>query len=81
MTALSGGVRTWWHVTAQLPATTTGTLLVRWQYVTDPEYTGRGVNVAGVRISDSSGVLLNGDGDPKRVHRSQLGAELALSIG
>jgi CubicO group peptidase (beta-lactamase class C family) len=64
VTSLSGGVRTWWHVTAQLPATSTGKLMVRWEYVTDPEYTGRGVNVAGVRVSDSSGVLLDGDRDP-----------------
>jgi CubicO group peptidase (beta-lactamase class C family) len=64
VTSLSGGDRTWWHVTAQLPATTTGKLMVRWQYVTDPEYTGRGVNIAGVRVSDSSGVLLDGDRDP-----------------
>ncbi|HEY4457820.1 MAG TPA: serine hydrolase [Pseudonocardiaceae bacterium] len=64
VTSLSGGVRTWWHVTAQLPATTTGKLMVRWQYVTDPEYTGRGVNIANVRISDSSGVLLDGDRNP-----------------
>ncbi len=64
VTSLSGGVRTWWHVTAQLPTTSTGKLMVRWQYVTDPEYTGRGVNVAGVRVSDSSGVLLDGDRDP-----------------
>jgi len=63
VTSLSGGNRTWWHVTAQLPASS-GPLHVRWQYVTDPEYTGRGVNVAGVRVSDSSGVLLDGDRDP-----------------
>ncbi|HEX3783417.1 MAG TPA: serine hydrolase [Pseudonocardiaceae bacterium] len=63
VTVLSGGDRTWWHVTAQLPASS-GNLMLRWQYVTDPEYTGRGVNVAGVRLSDSTGTLLNGDHDP-----------------
>ncbi len=63
VTGLSGGDRTWWHVTARLPSSN-GKLLVRWEYVTDPEYTGRGVNVAGVRISDSSGVLLDGDRNP-----------------
>lgn len=60
VTSLSGGTRTWWHVTARLP-TSTGPLRLRWQYVTDTAYTGRGVNVANVMVSDSSGLLFDGN--------------------
>ncbi|HEX3787595.1 MAG TPA: serine hydrolase [Pseudonocardiaceae bacterium] len=60
---LSGGTRSWWHVTAQLPAAT-GPVALRWQYTTDSLNTGRGVNVAAVRVSDDGGVLLDGDRDP-----------------
>jgi CubicO group peptidase (beta-lactamase class C family) len=62
VTSLSGGTRNWWRVRAQLPASS-GPLSLRWSYATDSAYTGRGVNVAGVRISDSHGVLLDGDRD------------------
>lgn len=60
VTTLSGGSRTWWRVRAQLPASS-GPLRLRWQYVTDGNYTGRGVNVAGVRVADTTGVLFDGD--------------------
>ncbi|MDH2428424.1 serine hydrolase [Sphaerisporangium sp. TRM90804] len=40
--------RRWLRATAGLPAGTTG---LRWRYVTDPLYQGRGVYVDGVRIS------------------------------
>jgi CubicO group peptidase (beta-lactamase class C family) len=62
VTSLSGGTRNWWRVHAQLAATS-GPLQLRWKYVTDKAYTGRGVNVAGVRVSDGHGVLLDGDRD------------------
>jgi hypothetical protein len=62
VTSLSGGTRNWWRVRAQLPASS-GPLSLRWSYVTDSAYTGRGVNVADVRVSDSHGVLLDGDRD------------------
>ncbi len=55
---LSGGTRSWWHVRAALPAAS-GPLQVRWRYVTDSNYTGRGVNVTGVRLSDARGVVLD----------------------
>jgi CubicO group peptidase (beta-lactamase class C family) len=58
--ALSGGTRSWWRVHASVPAST-GPLLLRWRYVTDPNYTGRGVNVTGVRVTDAHGVLFDGD--------------------
>ena len=58
--ALSGGTRQWWRVSAQLPATT-GPLQLRWHYATDTAYTGRGVNVSGVRVADQRGTLFRGD--------------------
>jgi CubicO group peptidase (beta-lactamase class C family) len=61
---LSGGTRAWWRVHAALPATS-GPLELRWRYVTDPNYTGRGVNVTGVRVSDASGLLFDGDRDQR----------------
>ncbi len=61
--ALSGGTRSWWRAAAQLPASR-GPLLLRWRYTTDPAYTGRGVNVCGVRVRDGRGLLLDGDRNP-----------------
>lgn len=61
---LSGGTRNWWHVTAQLPAGT-GTVQLRWQYRTDPNYTGRGVNVTDVTVGDQHGRLFDGDRDQR----------------
>jgi CubicO group peptidase (beta-lactamase class C family) len=60
VTSLSGGTRSWWRVHAQLPAGS-GPLLLRWQYVTDKNDTGRGVNVTGIRVADPMGTLLDGD--------------------
>lgn len=57
---LSGGSRAWWRVSARLPASS-GPLYLRWQYVTDPAYTGRGVNVTDVRVSDGHRTLFDGD--------------------
>jgi hypothetical protein len=57
--SLSGGTRAWWHVRATLPAAT-GPVRLRWQYVTDAHYTGRGVNVGDVRVTDARGVVLDG---------------------
>ncbi len=61
--SLSGGTRSWWQVSAQLPAAT-GQVMVRWHYATDPEYNGRGVNVTHVRVYDDNGLLLDGDRSP-----------------
>jgi CubicO group peptidase (beta-lactamase class C family) len=58
--SLSGGTRSWWRVHATLPASS-GPVRLRWQYVTDPNYTGRGVNVSGVRVTDQRGLLFDGD--------------------
>ncbi|MEU6172562.1 serine hydrolase [Streptantibioticus parmotrematis] len=66
--SLSGGTRSWWRVTAQLDGSqlppSGASLTIRWQYTTDPEYTGRGVDVTAVRITDARGTLLDGDRDP-----------------
>jgi CubicO group peptidase (beta-lactamase class C family) len=67
VTSLSGGTRNWWHVTARPPASG-GPLELRWRYVTDPNHTGRGVNVANVRVFDSSGLVFDGDRRPNAFH-------------
>jgi CubicO group peptidase (beta-lactamase class C family) len=60
---LSGhGPRSWWRVTADLPASPQ--LSVRWRYTTDTSYTGRGVYVDGVRISADHDTLLDGEHSP-----------------
>ncbi|MBP2475264.1 CubicO group peptidase (beta-lactamase class C family) [Crossiella equi] len=56
------GHRAWWRVSAELPAASSVT--VRWRYASDKQYTGRGVFVDGVRITDRRGVLLDGEKDP-----------------
>jgi hypothetical protein len=63
VSTLSGGTRSWWRVTGTLPASSTPVQL-RWLYTTDPEYTGRGVNVSGVRVSSGGKTVLDGDRDP-----------------
>ncbi|MFF3563594.1 serine hydrolase [Streptomyces sp. NPDC002574] len=61
VTALSGqDVRAWWRVHAELPDAASG-LELRWRYTTDSVYEGRGVNLSGLRVTDGSHVLLNGD--------------------
>ncbi len=72
--SLSGGSRAWWRVTAQVPAAT-GAVTLRWQYKTDAEYTGRGVNVAHVTVRDAAGTLLDGD----RLPTAFTGAGFALT--
>lgn len=60
MTALSGhGHRFWWRVAAELPAS--GQVILRWRYITDTSYTGRGVAVDGVRATSTNGILLDGE--------------------
>ena len=61
--SLSGGTRSWWKVSAQLPAAT-GPLTLRWRYTTDSAYSGRGVNVAHVKVRDARGLLFDGDRAP-----------------
>jgi CubicO group peptidase (beta-lactamase class C family) len=63
VTTLSGGDRAWWRVTANVPAGSGG-IQFRWLYTTDSANTGRGVNIAGLRVSDGQGVLLDGQRHP-----------------
>jgi CubicO group peptidase (beta-lactamase class C family) len=63
VTSLSGGSRAWWQVTAALPAAT-GPVSLRWHYATDTNYTGRGVNITHVQVTDGAGPLFDGDRDP-----------------
>jgi CubicO group peptidase (beta-lactamase class C family) len=61
--ALRGhGHRSWWHVTAEVPAA--GRVILRWRYSTDAAYTGRGVYLDGVRVTSNNGILLNVEQEP-----------------
>ncbi|MBO8193571.1 serine hydrolase [Streptomyces oryzae] len=54
--------RTWQRVRAQLPAGPyPAGLRLRWRYTTTPLSGGRGVNVAGVLVTDGTRVLFNSD--------------------
>jgi len=75
--ALSGsGHRAWWKVSANLQGETlstpvatfdtTGTthkgqVTLRWRYTTDTNYTGRGVHVDGIHVTDRNGTILDGE--------------------
>ena len=64
--SLSGnGHRAWWRVEAWLPHAAEITL--RWRYVTDARYTGRGVNLDHIMVTDSGRVLLNGEKEPHKL--------------
>ncbi|PPK65795.1 serine hydrolase [Actinokineospora auranticolor] len=61
--ALSGyGHRSWWRVNAIAPVSDKITL--RWRYLTDSRYTGRGVIVDRILVTDGSRMLLNGEKEP-----------------
>jgi CubicO group peptidase (beta-lactamase class C family) len=63
VTALSGhGHRSWWRVSAKLPAA--GQVILRWRHTTDALYTGRGVYVDGARITSTNGILLDSERQP-----------------
>lgn len=60
VTSLSGhGHRAWWKVTAKLPQG--AGISLRWRYGTDPNYTGRGVSVDGVKVTERGRALLDGE--------------------
>jgi CubicO group peptidase (beta-lactamase class C family) len=66
ITALSGsGHRSWWTVTAELA--TTNAVALRWRFTTDSRYTGRGVYVDGIRVTEGNQVLLDGEKQPTRL--------------
>lgn len=63
VTSLSGhGHRAWWRAVGTLPQGATVSL--RWRYSTDPNYTGRGVSVDGVKVTESGRSLLDGERNP-----------------
>jgi hypothetical protein len=66
VTSVSGsGHRSWWHVEVRIPHAAMITL--RWRFTTDLRYTGRGIFVDGILVTDSAQVLLNGEKEPHKV--------------
>jgi CubicO group peptidase (beta-lactamase class C family) len=67
VTSLAGnGHRAWWRVEARLPGAAEITL--RWRYVTDARYTGRGVNLDQIAVTERGRTLLNGEKEPHKLH-------------
>ena len=63
VSALAGaGHRSWWRVRAEIPGETGITL--RWRFATDTFYTGRGVYVDDVKVTERGRTLLNGEKNP-----------------
>lgn len=60
------GHRTWWRVQARLPYAAEITL--RWRFVTDARYTGRGVNLDEIVVTERGRMLLNGEKEPHKLH-------------
>ncbi|UVS76597.1 serine hydrolase [Actinokineospora sp. UTMC 2448] len=62
-TGLAGsGHRSWWSVHAELPYA--AMLTIRWRSTTDGRYTGRGIHLDRILVTDSDGILLNGEKQP-----------------
>ena len=65
--SLSGnGHRAWWRASARLPYAAEITL--RWRFVTDARYTGRGVNLDEIVVTQRGHTLLNGEKEPHKLH-------------
>lgn len=63
VTSLSGhGHRAWWRATGAVPES--ASVRLRWSYRTDANYTGRGVSVDGVKVTESGRSLLDGERNP-----------------
>lgn len=63
VSSLSGhGHRAWWHVSATVPAPSAMTL--RWRYTTDSNYTGRGISLDGVKVTERGRTVLDGEQNP-----------------
>jgi CubicO group peptidase (beta-lactamase class C family) len=64
---LSGaGHRKWWHVQAHVQQA--ADITFRWRFTTDSRYTGRGVFVDSILVTDGDRVLLNGEKEPHMLH-------------
>ncbi|MDT9689092.1 serine hydrolase [Streptomyces sp. P9(2023)] len=61
--------RVWHELTADLPATASASVRLRWRYTTDQRYVGRGVYVDGLRVLDASGRPLFDEARPADVGR------------
>jgi hypothetical protein len=60
---LSGsGHRTWWSVRGEVTAA--DKIWFRWRFTTDARYTGRGVSLDNIKITQGSRVLLDGEKQP-----------------
>ncbi len=59
------GHRTWWKVDAHLPHAAEITL--RWRFTTDTRYTGRGIFLDRLLVTDSVHTLLNGEKEPHKL--------------
>jgi CubicO group peptidase (beta-lactamase class C family) len=67
VSSLSGnGHRAWWRVEARLPYAAEITL--RWRFITDARYTGRGVNLDEIVVTERGRTLLNGEKEPHKLH-------------
>jgi CubicO group peptidase (beta-lactamase class C family) len=58
--------RAWYSVTADL-AGPAGPVQLRWRYTTDSLYQGRGVYVDAIKLTDSQGVLVDGEREAERL--------------
>jgi hypothetical protein len=64
--SLSGnGHRAWWRVEARLPHAAEITL--RWRFATDARYTGRGVHLDQIVVTERGRMLLNGEKEPHKL--------------
>jgi CubicO group peptidase (beta-lactamase class C family) len=64
---LSGsGHRSWWTVHAELPQA--ADITFRWRFTTDSRYTGRGIYLDAILITDGNRALLNGEKEPHMLH-------------
>ncbi|MGH3762517.1 serine hydrolase domain-containing protein, partial [Actinophytocola sp.] len=59
------GHRSWWKVDVRMPHAAEITL--RWRFTTDTRYTGRGIFLDGLLVTDSVHTLLNGEKEPHKV--------------
>lgn len=64
---LSGsGHRSWWTVHAEVPQA--AGITFRWRFTTDSRYTGRGVFIDSILVTDGNRTLLNGEKEPHMLH-------------
>ncbi|MBE9374177.1 serine hydrolase [Saccharopolyspora sp. HNM0983] len=62
------GHRAWWDVRAEVDAPPGAQIGLRWRYLPDEQYVGRGVHVDGIHVTDHRGTLLDGELDDERLH-------------